>query len=167
VGEEFAAAESRPARAGNADDGYFVQSCLRSRDGWVAASILGGQAPLVAELIGEDDFTEAGLTRWCAGKMASAAAASLQAIGVAAAPVLNGAEVREGQGLLWNEALASLGSRTPVKGFPFSYGHTPLTIYRDAPGIGEHTARVLTRIVDYTPEQLRTLAMEGAIEVAE
>lgn len=187
VGEEFARPADAPSRVGNADSSYAIQQCFKTTDGWVAVSIVFHELEQVVTKMartssrdnheqlsataGSDDAVAERLVEylagWCASRPSRDAASLLQAQGIAAAPVLDGPAVLSDRGNAWSEAIALLPSNTPVKGFPFSYTHTPLSIYRDAPEIGADTAAVLTRVAAYTPERIATLRVAGVIETRE
>jgi formyl-CoA transferase len=53
----------------------------------------------------------------------------------------------------------------PVRlpGFPYKLAQTPAEIRRPPPTLGEHTEDVLTGLLDYSPEAVRSLREKGAI----
>lgn len=52
---------------------------------------------------------------------------------------------------------------TTVLGNPVKFSDTPATIRAHAPALGEHTDRVLTEILGYSPGQIEVLRAEGVI----
>ena len=55
--------------------------------------------------------------------------------------------------------------RVRMLGFPFRASGTPASIRRPAPLLGEHTAEVLTEILELTPAEVSALAESGAIRL--
>ena len=88
----------------------------------------------------------------------------LAAKGIAAAPVLDGAEVLAGRGTRWRDALAEGPENRLAKGFPFQLRHAPLTVFADAPHVGQDTARVLGEVGGFSPEEIARLVAAGAAE---
>ena len=167
VGEAFGATGSHPARQGNADPAYALQECFRTVDGtWLALSVLPEQAAALDALATGDGNRAGRVTRWIGARPMAECLTTLAAIGLAVAPVLDGRGVLEDRGQRWGQAIASLEDGAPVKGFPFQLEQAPLSVSRDAPRIGADTAEILQRLAGYSPEEIRRLSVDGAIECA-
>jgi formyl-CoA transferase len=171
IGERFAAHGAPRSREGNADPFHAVQDCFRSADGgWVAVSLSPAGIPVLARILGIDEGAPAGELReataaWMAAGPAADRAGKLQVQGIAAAPVLDGLAVREGEGRLWHSALLPAPDGTVLKGMPFDLAAAPARFERDAPSIGESTACVLEDVAGYTPGEVAALLARGVIEL--
>ena len=167
IGEMLVGAES-VARRGNADPLLALQECFRAADGtWLAISVDAAQLAAFDALIGATEPERHRRTVfWVGARDATAGMQALAAIGVATAPVLDGAGVLAERGRQWDMALARSPDGAPVKGFPFQLDRTPLAVTRDAPAIGADTAEVLQRIGGYTTDEIAQLVAQHAVEVA-
>ncbi|KGM31149.1 CoA-transferase family III protein, partial [Inquilinus limosus] len=85
---------------------------------------------------------------------------------IAAAPVLGGRDLAEHEGRLWAMAMTHAADGAWLKGFPFQLDEAPLSVRRDAPGVGADTARVLIEIAGYSAAEVAALAADGVVEVA-
>lgn len=159
AGEAFVSPPERPRR-GNAEAGYALQDCFRAQDGWVALSVLPEQ--LAALVPASPD--RAALVDRIAGMSRAEAVRMLAAQGIAAAPVLDGAEVLAGRGQSWHHALAEGPENRLAKGFPFQFRDASLTILADAPHIGAETGRVLGEIGGFSTDEVARLVAAGAAE---
>ncbi|MCO5090226.1 CaiB/BaiF CoA-transferase family protein [Bosea sp. (in: a-proteobacteria)] len=172
-GEAFLAAgrDAAPARAGNAQAPHRVQDCFRDQDGkWVAVTVDAADIDRLRTVPGmgtprSDADLDTALRAWIASRPGAEAVASLEAAGIAAAPVLDGHSLLSLQHQLWDNALSRTDGGDLVKGFPFQLSEAPLRITRDAPGIGSHSAEILTRVAGYSPAQVAALARAGVIEL--
>jgi crotonobetainyl-CoA:carnitine CoA-transferase CaiB-like acyl-CoA transferase len=162
AGEAFVAPPETPRR-GNAEKAYALQDCFATGDGWVALSVLPEQIATLGSLapIGAD---RSALARWLGRMNRDEAARALATKGIAAAPVLDGAEVLAQRGRLWRHALAEGPEKRLAKGFPFQLRHGPLTIFADAPHVGADTARVLGEVGGFSPDEIARLVAAGAAE---
>lgn len=162
AGEAFVEPPGTPRR-GNAEDGYALQDCFRARDGWIALSVRPEQVAALGTLApaGGD---RAALAGWIAGLTRDEAAGALAAKGIAAAPVLDGAEVLAERGSRWRDALSEGPEGRLAKGFPFQLVHSPLTVFADAPHVGQDTARVLGEVGGFSSEEIARLVATGAAE---
>ena len=171
IGEMLLGAEP-VARRGNADPLLALQDCFCAADGtWLAISVDAARVAAFDALIGAMTNSTGAerhrrTARWVGARAATVGLRALAAIGVAAAPVLDGAGVLAERGRQWDMALASLPDGAPVKGFPFQLDRTPLAVTRVAPAIGADTAEVLHRIGGYTSDEIARLAAQHAVEVA-
>jgi crotonobetainyl-CoA:carnitine CoA-transferase CaiB-like acyl-CoA transferase len=137
-----------------------LQDCFRAQDGWVALSLSPEQvAPLARAGL---DLTA--LRRRIAATSREEAVGMLVGQGIAAAPVLDGAEVLARRGESWQDALAEGPGGRLAKGFPFRFRDAPLTIFADAPHIGADTARVLGEIGGFSAQEIAELVAAGAAE---
>lgn len=159
AGEAFVSPPERPRR-GNAEAGYVLQDCFRAGDGWVALSVLPGQVAALAPA----GLDRGALASWIGGMSRKEAVRTLAAQGIAAAPVLDGAEVLAGRRQSWHHALAEGPENRLAKGFPFQLRHAPLSILADAPHIGAETGRVLGEIGGFSNGEIARLVAAGAAE---
>jgi len=159
AGESFVSPPERPRR-GNAEAGYALQDCFRAQDGWVALSVLPEQLVALAPA-GPD---RGALANWIGAMKRDEVVRALTAKGLAAASVLDGAEVLAGRGQSWHHALAEGPENRLAKGFPFQLRHAPLSILSDAPHIGAETGRVLGEIGGFSAEEVARLVAGGAAE---
>jgi crotonobetainyl-CoA:carnitine CoA-transferase CaiB-like acyl-CoA transferase len=58
------------------------------------------------------------------------------------------------------------GGRARMLGFPFRASATPASIRRPAPLLGEHTAEVLTEVLELSAADVARLAQSGAVALA-
>jgi formyl-CoA transferase len=171
LGEAFVAAEE-PARRGNAQPPHRLQDCFRDAGGrWVAVTVDDRDLPALDRLLGlpagaGDGARRTALAGWTAGRDAATAVAGLAALSIAAAPVLGGRDLAEHEGRLWAMAMTHAADGAWLKGFPFQLEEAPLSVRRDAPGVGADTARVLMEIAGYSAAEVAALAADGVIEVA-
>ncbi len=148
VGEVVAAASlygSEPDFPGNADLNAVLQDIYAVQDGWLCVTVVSAtQAERVASLVvcASDDLS-AEIPRWLANLESADAIAKLRASGVAAFKANTGAEAAEEPAIQSGTAFAETGSGAMVKGFPFQFEATPLTIYEESPRMGEHTEHIL------------------------
>ncbi|MFL9926340.1 CaiB/BaiF CoA-transferase family protein [Herbaspirillum lusitanum] len=182
-GEAFVAASAgvSPARQGNADTPFLLQDCYRAADGeWLAVTVNDDQQARLASLLNDLPGSasasasasastlqlDASLRKWSAARKAVDAAAALQQAGIAAAKVLNGAEVLQGEGKLWRHALQRLPAGNMVKGFPHQFEQAAMEITTDAPFIGGDTVDVLRQVGGFSQEEIAALLAQGVIEIA-
>ena len=92
----------------------------------------------------------------------------LQAAGVAAMPSLSPLDLWHGDPQL--DALGMLERPTHpvtgthvVAGVPWRLNNAPNGIRRTAPTLGQHTAEILTEVLDFSPEQADALRAKGAL----
>jgi crotonobetainyl-CoA:carnitine CoA-transferase CaiB-like acyl-CoA transferase len=176
VGETFAAAGAGydSCRSGNGQPPHAVQDCFLSGDGhWLAVTVEGDQLGVLSSLI-EPDLeyrTSAELTRivrsWVAAQTLSQALNSLRSQGIAAAAVLNAAQVYAQEGRIWRHALQRAPLGTIVKGFPLQFDRDPMTVTRDAPAIGADTEYVLRHVANLSDSDIEALRAAGIIELAQ
>jgi crotonobetainyl-CoA:carnitine CoA-transferase CaiB-like acyl-CoA transferase len=159
LGEHFAMDST--GRRGNAEPPYLLQECLRARDGWLAVSVMDGQQEQLRQVTGA-----ATLSDWTAHQHVQAAAESLAAIGIAAAPSVDGNGLLESRHRLWRDAIAEHPQFGLLKGMPFCLSGVPLEIRRDAPEVGADTREVLAQVAGCTAIEIDNLLASGAAEAA-
>ncbi len=161
IGETFVAAGAglEIAREGNAQAPYALQDCFAARDGrWIAVSVpAGAVAALDAAGIGLD-----ALPGWIARHDSAHVLDRLQALNIPAEPALNGREVMAAG--VWTQALVRTPAGHLAKGFPLQFAGEPLTITREAPGIGADSEEVLRRVGGMTDQEIGALYDAGVIE---
>ncbi len=148
VGETLAAASllgSADQFPGNANLNALLQDIYPTKDGWLCATVPTDAEgrELEALLACSPDDIEPELARWLSGEDSADAMAMLRSIGVAAFKANTGAEAAKEPAIQSGTAFAKTSSGKMVKGFPFQFEDTPLGIYEESPGMGEHTERIL------------------------
>jgi crotonobetainyl-CoA:carnitine CoA-transferase CaiB-like acyl-CoA transferase len=167
AGEAFLDAAAQ-TRRGNAEEGFAVQDCFSASDGWIAISVRADQMSDLDHLLPSGDGAVAErLHGWLKGRSRVEATRALCAAGIAAAPVLDGAEVLARRGRDWHSAIVALHGDNLTKGFPFQFRHQPMAVHRDAPRIGADTEQVLREIGQYSTEEITALHRRGVVEFSE
>ena len=172
IGETFVAASmgEEIRRDGNAQEPFLLQDCFRAADGiWVAVSVREADLEALSTLLGrnieqDDAALRSALASHIAAQDSEPTARSLQRIGLAAAPVQDGAGILKLEDESWSHAIQCFGGKR-VKGFPFQIDEQPLSIERPAPGIGADTAAILSGIAGYSEDEIASLAKAGVIEL--
>lgn len=113
------------------------------------------------------DRLDAVIAEWTQGREMYAAAAQLQAAGVAASPVISPLLMTRDEQMLAREAFLpythpATGSGRTVRP-AWRMQRRPSTTARPAPCFGEHTAEVLTRVLGYTGEQIEQLQQRQVV----
>ncbi len=108
------------------------------------------------------------VARWCAERTAEAAMASLQAAGIAAGLVANGADLCERDPQLESRDFFSVvslpdGETTRVSGPPFRLSRTPVTVRARAPEVGENRDYVLGGLLKLSREEIEALVRDGVV----
>lgn len=155
VGEAFLA--ERADRLGTQQSPFARQECVAAADGWLAVSITPAQLPVLVSVL-----ATASLADWCASRSAASSASALAAVGIAAAPVLDGADVLATRGESWSHAFVPTSRFGWVKGMPFSLDSMPFRVDRDAPRPGADTATVLATVAGLAAQQIDELFDTGA-----
>ncbi|WP_054312762.1 CoA transferase [Mesorhizobium sp. 1M-11] len=171
IGETFVAASmgEKIRRGGNAQEPFLLQDCFKAADGiWVAASVRETDLEALSTLLGRNIQDDAALRDALAAHITAQeselAARTLQQIGLAAAPVQDGAGILKLEDESWSHAIQCFDGKR-VKGFPFQIDEQPLSIERPAPGIGADTATILSEIAGYSDDEIASLAKAGVIEL--
>ena len=167
MGDAIIAAQqgAEPSRQGNAAEGVFHQAVVAAKgdDCWLAYS-----APTKDHMTKLEGVT-GGLSveAWSAERDAKISAATLQAAGIPAAPVL------DMEALFADETLKARGALVELP-HPHlgAFGHvrTPMTLsggalapYR-APGIGEHNKEIALDVAGLAPERYEQLSALGVFK---
>jgi crotonobetainyl-CoA:carnitine CoA-transferase CaiB-like acyl-CoA transferase len=133
---------------GNAAPDQLLQGIYAAADGgWLAVSIgTMNEMRAFEKLLGQPVVTDGSLAGWVAERTAEAGGELLREAGIAAYAVLDGGGMFNHPAVQRGTAFAQSPSGQLVKGFPFQLAKRPMTIYAESPGIGEHTAEILSRL---------------------
>lgn len=150
VGEQvaYASLEERDAHEdfpGNSDINMALQDVFPVSDGWLCVSVFGQKELNALARFLEVEITEVepNLVQWLSEQNGESAAASLRAFGIAAFKANSGAQAGEEEAIRSGSAFTHTASGAMVKGFPFQFDGSPLSIYEESPAMGEHTEQVL------------------------
>lgn len=144
-------------RQGNSDPAAGLQDCFQTRDGdWIAITVgkdrLEGLAALGIAA------THEGVAAWVQARTTDVVLSALAGIDVAAAKVLNGAEVFARWNTEWVRALARDARGQPVKGTLFETGKRPASLNHSAGLVGADSHAILEQIAVIDARQLRALS---------
>ena len=108
------------------------------------------------------------VARWCVERTAESAMATLQAAGIAAGLVANGADLCERDPQLESRGFFSVvslpdGETTRVSGPPFRLSRTPVTVRARAPEVGENRDYVLGGLLRLSREEIEALVRDGVV----
>lgn len=112
------------------------------------------------------DAVEGIVAAWMAANSADDLVAKLEAEGVPCAKIARIDEVVENEQLHHRNGIVDIpfaGTSVPMQGVTMHLSHTPLTIRKPLPQVGEHNADVLEGWLGYGAGQLETLKAHGAI----
>lgn len=143
-----------PGLMGNAAPGEALSLIAATADGgWVAATArTAAEVAAVAGRLGVSiEALPARLADECLGRARDEAVAWARALGLAAAPVLGGAEMFRHPWVQAGPAFARSPTGALVKGFPFRRRGAPMAIHREAPGVGANTDEVLVEWLAPSP----------------
>ena len=183
----------RPERVGNRNPTLTPAEAFRTRDGWLNVVLMNpAQWDRFCRVLGDDVLrTELRFATNLArlqnhAEMKARVEAALatgttaewvmrfEAGAIAAGPIYELDEVFDDPqvrhlGLLAEVAQPTYeahGGTARMLGFPFRASHTPASVRRPAPLLGEHTAEVLTEVLGLPSAELARLAEAGAIALA-
>jgi crotonobetainyl-CoA:carnitine CoA-transferase CaiB-like acyl-CoA transferase len=188
MGEHYLQAPStgRPARP---DGNASVSACphgvypAAGADRWVAIAVAGDDAwerfraclgwtaetrrATLPGRLGARDELDARVAAWTRTRSAEDAAATLQAAGVSAMPVMTGEELRADPHLAARDALVvvddpEIGSVRHA-GTPLRLSRTPARSAGSAPRLGADTAAVLERVLGLDHDEVVRLAARGVV----
>jgi crotonobetainyl-CoA:carnitine CoA-transferase CaiB-like acyl-CoA transferase len=160
-----------------AGDDRWCAVAVASDEEWRALCDLLGRAelgpdPRFADLAGRkanEDDVDALVASWTRSRSPEEAARSLQAAGIAAAPVEDGRDLVDG-----DEHLAARGFYVPLlhpaagevlhEGVAVRLSDTPGGVFRPAPRLGEHTAEVLGELLGMDRAAVDELTAAGVLE---
>jgi crotonobetainyl-CoA:carnitine CoA-transferase CaiB-like acyl-CoA transferase len=155
-----------PGRLGNGQEGMAVQQCYLSQDNdWVAVSVPPEQLLLLKSLTGAASCDA--LKKWIAGQSTGEAISALNALGIAAAEVLDSKQVLKQRDRSWGRAIMNDPSGRMVKGVLFGTGERPASVDRPAAQLGADTREVLARVGGYSPDEIEALMRDGVVSEPE
>jgi crotonobetainyl-CoA:carnitine CoA-transferase CaiB-like acyl-CoA transferase len=169
-----------PVPTGNADPGQmaWVSRCA-GEDRWVAISLeSASDRDQLAEIVNVDlsgaldDASIAALLRcatdaWAVTRTREAAASELQAVGLAAAPVMSGEELLKDPYLRerrwWQSVELPDGTIEQQRGWAVQFDeYGPASVRKRAPHVGEDTDEVLVEL-EYTDDEIEDLHARGVV----
>jgi crotonobetainyl-CoA:carnitine CoA-transferase CaiB-like acyl-CoA transferase len=131
-----------PGGTGQVVPDIALEGVFRTADDrWVALAVESEQA---AERVGLSLLSETTLSEWVAVRTTDEVERMCREHGVGATTVVVGSEmlaIRQQQPGDDTFAVSPCGDL--VKGYPFQFQNVPMTIYRDAPKVGEHSDQYL------------------------
>ena len=157
VGEQIAAASRFGAAdcgdevfPGNSDINAKLQDVFAVTDGWLCVTAQDHeQIAGLARFLGCDQAAVAqALSEWLAQRSARQATDALRALKLAVFKANTGAEAAEQPLIKSGSAFSTTQQGAMVKGFPFQFDVSPMRIYEESPGMGEHTDRVIEILGD-------------------
>ena len=121
-------------------DGAFSGMFKSADDRWVAIS-LKDESELYA-LDGVGSFEE--LPVWTSKLSAADIESELRNLGIGAATALYGSEMFKHPSVQKNNVFLMSPTKKLVKGFPFQFSNSPMSVWGDAPKVGEHNPDLIT-----------------------
>jgi hypothetical protein len=114
------------------------------------------------------------LREWAVRRSAEDAAAELQALGIAASPVLHARDLLQNEQLHQRGAFTTVRHDQPVNGYgahphvasPFLFTGHPRPSLREAPSSGQDSRALLRELLDMPNEQVDALIEQGVVGVA-
>ena len=164
---------------GNADPAALVQDifAMDVPERWLAVTVLPEEGGTLARYLGaaaDAASLTATLRDWASRRSAAAAAAELQALGIAAAPVLDARDLLLNDQLRARGAFSMVGHDRPVNGYaahphvasPFLFAGHPRPVLNEAPASGQDSRALLRELLGMSDEQLDGLVEQGVVGVA-
>ena len=147
-------------------------------ESWLAVTVHRARADVLAGMLGcaaDAGTLSAALAQWAAARTAKEAAAALQAIGVAAAPVLNARDLLLNEHLHQRQAFTPIRHEAPVNGYaahphaasPFLFVSRPRPPLREAPASGQDSRTVLRDLLGLPDGEIDALIERGVVGVAD
>lgn len=172
-----------PARVGSVDPGALFSGCFRSSgsDRWVTVSVSKpGAFASLSDVVGfsqggssaavDHESLATGVRDWAAERTAEEAAATLLAVGVAAAPVNSVRELLldphlEERGFFWTvrQAPEQHSGLRAWPGASAKLSETPAELRHRAPMLGEHNRIIATGLLGYSAEEYEQLEALEAV----
>jgi crotonobetainyl-CoA:carnitine CoA-transferase CaiB-like acyl-CoA transferase len=113
------------------------------------------------------DILDAEITRWTSAQEAETVASHLQALEIAAAPVLNARDMFEHPQYraraFWEEVEQPASGRHAYRREPVRYDDRPVESRLPAPNLGQHTEMILRDLLALRPEEIERLTECGVI----
>jgi crotonobetainyl-CoA:carnitine CoA-transferase CaiB-like acyl-CoA transferase len=181
---EAASGAQDPPRTGNRDRECVPQGVYpcRGEDSWVAVSVRSDDEwRRLAKVLGlpattpcdantrraKADEIDGWITAWTSCRTPREAMLELQRAGVPAGAVLTNAELLADLHLAAREFFVTVDhSETgahPYVGFPFKLSHTPASVRRAGPSLGEHNREILHQLLGLSDAEVAELEAEGVI----
>jgi crotonobetainyl-CoA:carnitine CoA-transferase CaiB-like acyl-CoA transferase len=164
---------------GNADPTALVQDVLETDapERWLAVTVLPAQGAVLAARLGcaADPAELAVAVRdWASRRSAEDGAAELQALGIAASPVLHARDLLLNEQLRHRAVFSMVRHDQTVNGYgahphvasPFLFTGHPRPDLREAPASGQDSRALLRELLDVSDEQLDALIEQGVVGVA-
>lgn len=143
----FLGDKAKTWRFGNQAPDQLFQGIYATRDRrYLTLSVETPAQLAVLRAIVGGAVTDETAARWAAAHDADRAAKMLREAGIAAMKVMNGAEVLQHPVVGRGSAYALTPHGALVKGFPFQLVPQKMTIYAEAPAIGEHTTEIFAAL---------------------
>jgi crotonobetainyl-CoA:carnitine CoA-transferase CaiB-like acyl-CoA transferase len=160
LGEKFHPDAS--GREGNEDGCVFLQTVAPTVDGhWIALTIAAEADMQRLNQFGVADISS--LHRWVAANPLSDIVDALRAADIPVAPVMDGAAICAADWFSESTSLMRDPCGRTMKGFPFQFRATPMTINQATPPFGHDTASVLMDLLGLHESEIATLARDGVI----
>ena len=186
VASNYLVGGAPPRRLGNAHPNIAPYEAFRARDRWFAlAAANERQWSTLCEAIGRPDLTEDARFKTNGARVANRPAllevlneafatrdagqwlAALQEAGLPCGPINTVPDVfahpqATARDLVLETEHPTAGT-VRLTGFPYKLSHTPASVRRPPPLLGQHTEEVLTDLLNYTAAQIAGLREQGAI----
>ena len=186
VASNYLVGGAEPRRLGNAHPNIAPYEAFRARDRWFAlAAANQRQWAILCDTINRPDLKDdprfatngdrvtnrpalvEALNEAFAARDADEWMAEVQAAGLPCGPINTVADVFEHPQAesrsLTLEAEHPTAGPVQIAGFPYKLSQTPAEVRQPPPLLGQHTAEVLTELLDYSAEKVATLQKRGAI----
>lgn len=160
LGEKFCSGSA--GREGNDDACMFLQTVASTADRhWIALTVASESDMRRLGQFGISDASA--LCRWVASMPLHDALKTLHDADIAAAEVIDGNAICAADWFSESTALLRDPAGLPVKGFPFQFRTTPMTINRATPPFAHDTASVLTDLLGMRESEIAVLARDGVV----
>jgi len=148
--------------------GPGIGGFLKASDGWVAV-LAGGGASMdaITKLLNVKEVTREMFQEWVSQRTTNEICEIMAKLDVPAAPVLKPEQVVKNEQLVAREMFVEVEHPTlgkiKVVNFPVKFSETPGKVESAAPMLGQHNAEILTKLLNYKPEEIEDLKKGGVI----